>query len=81
MPYENNTYEVKFFINGKEVDSLMDIPPIRDFSDESHEEKIAKAIYKRYEAFGAAGFDAKQAFSLTRDWFNHELEKVYDQEN
>ena len=80
MPYEDK-FELKLFVNGKEVDSLEEVPFIRDFSDESHEEKVAKAIYKRYEAFGAAGFDAKQAFSLTRDWFNHELEKVYDQED
>ena len=81
MPYENKTYEVKLFINGKEVDNFEEVPFIRDFCDESHEEKIAKAIHERYEAFIAAGFDDKQAFSLTRDWFDHELENYYGKED
>ena len=79
MPYEDKTYEVKLIINGKEVDSAFEIPFKENGTEQSHEEKVAKAIYERYEAFGAAGFDDKQAFSLTRDWFNHELGKVYDQ--
>ena len=82
MPYES-TFDVKFYVNGKEVDSLMDIPFIRDYSgnEENPMKILAERIYDRYKTFNEAGFDEKQAFALTRDWFNHELENYYGKED
>lgn len=75
-----NTFEVKFFINGEEVDSLVDVPFIRNNEDDPVT-TVAETLYKSYKAFNEAGFDSKQAFALTRDWFDVVLEKSHGEEN
>lgn len=71
MPYESE-FDVKIgYIDEKGFHEIR----FDDDSEIEPEEMIAKSFYRRYEAFLKVGFDQKQAFALTRDWFDSTLEE------
>ena len=81
MPYEGeNHYDVKFgYIDSEgfhEVAFIREQPIFGKDEDpeENPVKEIAESYFERYSAFIEAGFDSKQAFSLTRDWFKSTLE-------
>ena len=83
MPYESNKKVLFGYIDEKGFHEIpvetenIEVDENGNVAEKKPEMMVAKRFWERYKCFTEVGFDEKQAFSLTRDWFQYTLEGYY----